>query len=159
MALPVLSGAQPVVSPFYDTRATADVLSAAARLAGGKFAEALPYKDEVEFLQTKVGALLSEANGSFTAPDTATFMAYFQQYGGWLKNTDALVAPDGSGVFLNSNLKATDAEFAGESEFLLCSIRFNPCRSWREQALVTGTSRPHYHCHVESDRDEPRNRT
>ncbi|MBK6791455.1 MAG: molybdopterin-dependent oxidoreductase [Anaerolineales bacterium] len=116
VALPVLSGAQPVVSPFYDTRATADVLIAAAQLAGGKFAEALPYKDEVEFLQTKVGALLSEANGSFTAPDTATFMAYFQQYGGWLKNTDALVAPDGSGV-LNSNLKATDAEFAGEGEF------------------------------------------
>ncbi|MBK7451188.1 MAG: hypothetical protein IPJ47_17995 [Anaerolineales bacterium] len=116
VALPVLSGAQPVVSPFYDTRATADVLIAAAQLAGGKFAEALPYKDEVEFLQTKVGALLSEANGSFTAPDTATFMAYFQQYGGWLKNTDALVTPDGSGV-LNSNLKATDAEFAGEGEF------------------------------------------
>lgn len=116
VALPVLSGAQPVVSPFYDTRATADVLIAAAQLAGGKFAEALPYKDEVEFLQTKVGALLSETNGSFSAPDAATFMAYFQQYGGWFKNAEALVAPDGAGV-LNSNLKASKAEFAGEGEF------------------------------------------
>jgi len=115
-AQPVLSGAQPVVSPFYDTRATADVLIAAAQLAGGKFAEALPYKDEVEFIQTKIGTLLSEADGSFTAPDAATFMAYFQQYGGWLKNADALVAPDGSGV-LNSNLKVSEAEYAGEGEF------------------------------------------
>src|SRR5690606_30216715 len=44
-ALPVLSGAQPVVSPYYNTRATADVLITAAQLAGGKFADALPYKD------------------------------------------------------------------------------------------------------------------
>ncbi|MCK6582635.1 MAG: molybdopterin-dependent oxidoreductase, partial [Anaerolineales bacterium] len=35
---PVLSGAQPVVAPFFDTRSTADVLIAAANLAGGKFA-------------------------------------------------------------------------------------------------------------------------
>ncbi|MBI2330788.1 MAG: twin-arginine translocation signal domain-containing protein, partial [Chloroflexi bacterium] len=116
VAQPVLSGAQPVVSPFYDTRATADVLIAAAQLAGGKFAEALPYKDEVEFLQTKVGALMSEADGSFTALDGATFMAYFQQYGGWLKNADARIVPDGSGI-LNSNVKATEPEFAGEGEF------------------------------------------
>lgn len=116
VSLPVLSGAQPVVSPYYDTRATADVLIAAAQLAGGKFAEALPYKDEVEFIQTKISALLGEAGGSFTAPDAATFMAYFQQYGGWLKNADALVAPNGSGV-LNGSLKVSEAEYAGEGEF------------------------------------------
>ena len=46
-AQPVLSGAQPVVSPFYNTRATVDVLIAAAQLAGATFAEALPFKDEV----------------------------------------------------------------------------------------------------------------
>jgi anaerobic selenocysteine-containing dehydrogenase len=112
----VLSGAQPVVSPYYNTRATADVLIAAAQLAGGKFAEALPFTDEVEFIQAKVGALLSETDGSFSAPDAATFMAYFQQHGGWFKNTDALIAPDGSGV-LNSSVKAVEPEFAGEGEF------------------------------------------
>lgn len=116
VSLPVLSGAQPVVSPFYDTRATADVLIAAAQLAGGKFAEALPYKDEVEFLQTKLSVLMGEADGSFSAPDAATFMAYFQQYGGWFKNADSLVAPDGSGV-LNGNVKASEPEYAGEGEF------------------------------------------
>lgn len=116
VSLPVLSGAQPVVAPFYDTRATADVLIAAAQLAGGKFAEALPYKDEVEFLQTKLSVLMGDANGSFSAPDAATFMAYFQQYGGWFKNAEALVAPDGSGV-LNNSVEAAEPEFAGEGEF------------------------------------------
>ena len=39
-----LSGSQPVVSPYYNTRATADVLIAAAQLAGGKFAAALAFQ-------------------------------------------------------------------------------------------------------------------
>ena len=116
-ALPVLSGAQPVVSPYYNTRATADVLIAAAQLAGGKFADALPYKDEVEFLQAKVSTLMNEADGSFSALDAATFMAYFQQYGGWWKNSDARLAPASS--ILNSNIDATEAEFAGEGDFFL----------------------------------------
>jgi len=113
---PVLSGAQPVVSPYYDTRATADVLIAAAQLAGGKFAEALPFKDEVEFIETKVSALMTEADGSFSAADPVTFMAYFQQHGGWFKNVDARVSLDGSAV-LNNNFKGSEAEFAGEGEF------------------------------------------
>jgi anaerobic selenocysteine-containing dehydrogenase len=112
----VLSGAQPVVTPFFNTRATADVLIAAAQLAGGKFAEALPYKDEVEFLQAKVSALMSETGGSISAMDKVTFMAYFQQHGGWWKTSDARVAPDASGV-LNQNLVGNEAEFAGEGEF------------------------------------------
>lgn len=116
-ALPVLSGAQPVVSPYYNTRATADVLIAAAQLAGGKFADALPYKDEVEFLQAKVSTLMSEADGSFSALDAATFMAYFQQHGGWWKNSDARLAPASS--ILNSNIDATEADFVGEGEFFL----------------------------------------
>jgi anaerobic selenocysteine-containing dehydrogenase len=115
-AQPVLSGSQPVVSPFYDTRATADVLIAAAQLAGGKFASALPFKDEVEFLQSKVAPLMSEADGFFSAPDINTFMAYFQQYGGWWKTTDARLVPTTADIF-NRSLKASEAEFAGEGEF------------------------------------------
>lgn len=116
VSLPVLSGAQPVVAPYYNTRSTADVLIAAAGLAGGKFASALPYADEVEFLQTKVSALRGEAGGSFSAIDDETFMATFQQFGGWWKNTDALSAPSAAGV-LSKNIKAEQAEFAGEGEF------------------------------------------
>lgn len=111
-----LSGAQPVVSPFYNTRATADVLIAAARLAGGRFAQALPYADEVEFLQSKVTALMGEAGGSFSAPDPLTFMAYFQQHGGWWQTSDGRGSPDASGA-LNRNIDGGAAEFSGEGEF------------------------------------------
>jgi anaerobic selenocysteine-containing dehydrogenase len=112
----VLSGSQPVVSPFYNTRATADVLIAAAQLAGGKFASALPFKDEVEFLQNKVSPLMSEADGFFSAPDINTFMAYFQQYGGWWKTTDTRKVPNTADL-LNRNLNAVESEFVGEGEF------------------------------------------
>lgn len=111
-----LSGAQPVVSPYYNTRATADVLIAAAQLAGGRFAQALPYADEVEFLQNKVAALMGEVSGSFTAPDPLTFMAYFQQHGGWWQTFDRLGIPNGAGA-LNRNINGGAAEFAGEGEF------------------------------------------
>ncbi len=70
----VLSGAQPVVSPYYNTRATADVLIAAAQLAGGNFASALPFKDEVEFIQSKLVNLIGEGNGFFSAPEINTFL-------------------------------------------------------------------------------------
>src|SRR3990172_621843 len=115
-AQPVLSGAQPVVSPYYNTRATADVLITAAQLAGGKFAQALPFKDEVEFLQSKVTSLMSEADGSISAPDILTFMASFQQYGGYWKLSDTRGIPNAVDV-LNRNFSAQEAEFRGEGEF------------------------------------------
>lgn len=116
-AQPVLSGAQPVVSPFYDTRATIDVLLAAAQLAGGAFEGAMPFKDEVEFLQSKISPLMSEANGFFSAADINTFSAYFQQHGGWWKQDAALGVPNSADV-LNHDLSAAEPEFA-EGEFFL----------------------------------------
>ena len=115
-AQPVLSGAQPVVSPYYNTRATADVLISAAQLAGDKFAKALPFADEVEFLSSKVSALMSEADGSISGIDLPTFMASFQQHGGFWKMSDARVAPK-AGDALNRSIAAEEAEFAGEGEF------------------------------------------
>jgi anaerobic selenocysteine-containing dehydrogenase len=114
--LPVLSGAQPVVSPYYNTRSTVDVLITAAGLAGGAFASALPFADEVEFLENKVTSLIGESSGSFSATDNAAFMAYFQQYGGWWKNVDAKVSPSSSTAF-SRNISAEQAQFAGEGEF------------------------------------------
>ncbi|MCA1899603.1 MAG: molybdopterin-dependent oxidoreductase [Chloroflexi bacterium] len=111
-----LSGSQPVVSPYYNTRSTIDVLIAAAQLAGEKFAGALPFKDEVEFIQSKVAPLMNEAGGFFSAADLPAFMAYFQQYGGWWTNYDARVIPNAADT-LNRNLKVVEAEFAGEGEF------------------------------------------
>ena len=115
-AQPVLSGSQPVVSPYYNTRATADVLIAAAQLAGDKFAKALPFVDEVEFLQSKVASLMSETDGSISGIDLPTFMASFQQHGGFWKMSDARVAPS-AGDVLSSSISAEEAAFVGEGEF------------------------------------------
>jgi anaerobic selenocysteine-containing dehydrogenase len=125
VAQSVLSGFQPVVSGvykpdsteiLYNTRATADVLIAAAQLAGGKLAEALPFADEVEFIQSKLVNLVGEADGSFSAPEINTFSAYFQQHGGWWRNAGELVAPSSSNT-LGRTINVGDAKFVGEGEF------------------------------------------
>lgn len=112
----VLSGSQPVVSPMYDTRATADVLIEAARLAGGTLAQALPFTDEVAFIQSKVANLVGRTDGSFSAPEINSFSAYFQQHGGWWK-----IAPESNSASaanaLGRGLTVEAAEFAGEGEF------------------------------------------
>jgi len=133
-AQPVLSGSQPVVSPFYNTRATVDVLIAAAQLAGGKFAEAMPFKDEVEFLRSKVAPLMSEADGFFSAADLNTFMAYFQQYGGWWKTTDGRTAPNSADVF-NRSLEASEGN-------LPVKVNSSSCRSFRQHWLRRARTSP-----------------
>ena len=111
-----LSGVQPVVSPYFNTRATADVLIAAAQLAGGVFASALPFKDEFEFIQNKLSGLIGEVDGSFSAPEINTFTAYFQQHGGWWKKSLQASSLSASSA-LGKDLKVEAAEFAGEGDF------------------------------------------
>ena len=122
----VLSGMQPVVTGVYkqgssselvyDARATADVLIAAAQAAGGGAAQALPYNDEVGFIQSKIANLIGQSDGSFSAPEINSFSAYFQQYGGWWKTTPALVTPTADNA-LGGDLSVSPAQFAGEGEF------------------------------------------
>jgi anaerobic selenocysteine-containing dehydrogenase len=104
----VLSGAQPVISPLYNTRVTADVLLAASG--------ALPFADEVAFMRSKLGNLIGQPDGSFVAPEIESFSAYFQQHGGWWRNTVELAAPAASNV-LGKDLSVEAARFAGEGEF------------------------------------------
>lgn len=122
---PVLSGLQPVVAGvfkqdsdelLYNARGTADVIIAAAQAAGGKFAETLPFKDEVEFIQSKLTNLISETDGAFQATEINTFTSDFQQHGGWWKNSAALGTPSADAA-LGKSLQAASAEFAGEGEF------------------------------------------
>jgi anaerobic selenocysteine-containing dehydrogenase len=117
-AQPTLSGAQPVVSPYYDTRATADVLLGAAALAGGDLAAALPYKDEVEFMQSRLAGLVGATGGSFNAPEINTFTAYFQQHGGWWRNGSGLGVP-GTADVLNTNISAGATPPPEGEEFFL----------------------------------------
>ncbi len=112
----VVSGAQPVVVPLYDTRATADVLLAAVQAIGGDLAKQVPYKDEVDFIQQSVTDLL-RAGGFYAAAEIKTFMARFQQFGGWWTADTALEAPQSAG--LDRELTIPAAEFDGEGEFFL----------------------------------------
>lgn len=80
-----VSSAQPVVVPLYDTQATADVLLSAGLL---------PYKDEVDFIQSRLVPLLEDASGSLPRNDLPTFAAVFQQKGGWWQTETALQAPE-----------------------------------------------------------------
>jgi anaerobic selenocysteine-containing dehydrogenase len=111
----VLSGAQPVVSPYFNTRATADVLIAATQLAGGTFAQALPFADEVEFIQSKLTNLLGES-GSFSASEINVFASYFQQHGGWWKDAGELTAAS-SAEALGKSVGSSNAQFNGDGEF------------------------------------------
>ncbi len=83
-----------MVVPFYKTKATADVLLAAVQAIGGDLAAALPYKDEVEYMQSSLVNLVSQ-EGFFNAPDINDFMAQFQQYGGWWDAQPRLDIPNG----------------------------------------------------------------
>jgi anaerobic selenocysteine-containing dehydrogenase len=122
----VLSGAQPVVSGvytssdspqlIYDVRATADILLAAAQKAGGALASALKFKDELEYIQSKLNTLVSQTNGFFSAAEINTFTAYFQQYGGWWKTDDDRVAPSSSNA-LNKSFSTSPAQFNGDGDF------------------------------------------
>jgi len=112
-----LSGAQPVVAPFYNTRSTADVLLAASAAAGGKLAAALPFADEVAFIQKKLLPLVENKDANFNAGEINTFAAYFQQFGGWWTNENALVAPAPN--TLNDAMSVDAPKFAGEGEFTL----------------------------------------
>jgi anaerobic selenocysteine-containing dehydrogenase len=77
--LPVVSGQQPVVTPAFDTRSTADVLLTVARGIPAA-AQALPWADEVAFLKETIGQLPPGAAGG---SGSAVLWARFLQHGGW----------------------------------------------------------------------------
>jgi anaerobic selenocysteine-containing dehydrogenase len=121
----VLSSLQPVVTGVYERdtptlhyepRGTADVLIAAAKAGGDQLAQALPFNDEVEYIQSKLTSLVPQTDGSFTAPEINSFSAYFQQHGGWWRNVEP-IAPASAASVLERGLEVGAAEFAGEGEF------------------------------------------
>jgi len=112
-----LSGAQPVVVPFYNTRSTADVLLAVAAGVGGRLASALPFTDEVAFIQSKIQPLVDQKSANFNANEINAFTAYFQQFGGWWAAGANLSTPAANA--LNNPIKVDAPTFEGEGEFIL----------------------------------------
>ena len=111
-----LSGLQPVVVPFYDTKSTIDVLLAAAQEAGSPLSDALNYSDEVDYIQTKLSILLGVENALIRAGDIKTFSAQFQQFGGWWQmESEANTTSSGS----SASIRVQETEFQGDGEFHL----------------------------------------
>jgi len=77
--VPVVSSQQPVVTPLFDLRSTADVLLTLAKGIPAASA-ALPWSDEVAFLKQTITQL--PAGEKFGAGGEVAW-ARFQQYGGW----------------------------------------------------------------------------
>lgn len=112
---PVISGLQPVVVPLFETRATADVLLAAVQAVGGDLATAVPYKDEVEYLQQSLLGLVG-ATGFFNAPDINSFWLFWQQNGGWWDQAAGLGSPAAQNA-MQSALALPAPQFDGDGEF------------------------------------------
>jgi anaerobic selenocysteine-containing dehydrogenase len=78
--LPAVSSQQPVVTPVFDSRSTADILLTVARGIPAA-AGALAWPDEVAFLKDVVAQLGQGAVGGAGSPDL--LWASFLQHGGW----------------------------------------------------------------------------
>ncbi len=111
---PMLSAQQPVVTPLYDTRATADVILAVAQAVGGAAATALPWPNNVEFLKAAV-AKLGGQDAAFDTANGDTIWAGWRQLGGWWPNAEAPIFPN-TAPALPATLTITPATYDGNPE-------------------------------------------
>ena len=79
-------------------------------------AQALPFADEVEFIQSKLASLVDQTDGSFASPDINFFTASFQQYGGWWRKSTQLQAPAAADA-LGKGFELGPTQYNGEGEF------------------------------------------
>lgn len=100
----MISGAQPVVAPYYSTLSTVDLFLSAANL---------PYADEVEFIQEKIAPLMERSDGAYGDFDMPSFWSKFQQFGGWWKRTVETELPAPAGI-LDQVIKVSDSAKKGE---------------------------------------------
>ena len=101
-----------MVSPLYNTKATADVLLGAVAQLGGSLASAVPFSDEVAFIQHNV-ADLANKDGLYSAPTFEAFWTLWQQSGGWWQKEPDAVAPQ-SPVNFDHPITQNPAQYLGD---------------------------------------------
>jgi anaerobic selenocysteine-containing dehydrogenase len=114
-AHPAISGYQPVVRPIYDTRSTGDVLLALSERLGGTIAEALPWSDEVAYIEERTSELIGSSIGIYDAPTSTGFWSRWRQFGGWWSEKPIRQEPEAVGLPENP-LMVADSVFAGDEE-------------------------------------------
>ena len=88
-ALSTMTAQQPVVPPVFDTRSLVDIFLAGARLAGGRYAELLPWEDEFAYVRQSVETMQQALSadriqtGSILTNDPEKFFLEWRQFGGW----------------------------------------------------------------------------
>lgn len=112
---PIVSGQQPVVQPLYDTRATADVFLNLAAQIGDPVAAALPWSDEVAYLQETAGELQGSSVGAYDARTRSGFWALWRQYGGWWSEKEVPREPEVTEI-VTRPLPVVQPVFEGEPE-------------------------------------------
>jgi anaerobic selenocysteine-containing dehydrogenase len=98
----VVSSMQPIMRPLYDTRASVDVLLAVARELGGEVAQALPWPNELDFVQETVTGLNS---GSMS--DEAFWSQWRRRGGSWSENEELRSPTAGANFWQSVSLAAT----------------------------------------------------
>jgi anaerobic selenocysteine-containing dehydrogenase len=112
---PVVSSQQPVVQPLYDTRSTGDVILALAAKLGGSITEALPWADEVLYLEDVSGGLFGSSLSAFSPKSAGAFWATWRQNGGWWSEQELRQEPEPIG-FPKNPLPATLPIFEGDQD-------------------------------------------
>ncbi len=112
-AKPTVSSQQPVVRPLYDTRSTADVLLSVAERLGGQVANALPWSDEVAYLQELATELHGSSLGAYDAKTPHSFWALWRQYGGWWTEKEIPREPDISTI-IQKPITVSEPVFDGD---------------------------------------------
>jgi anaerobic selenocysteine-containing dehydrogenase len=112
---PSVSSQQPVVQPLYDTRSTGNLILALAEEQGGEVAEALPWANELLFLEDASGGLFLSSLSPYNVKTAGDFWSAWRQFGGWWTRRELYQEPDVTGFF-DQPLKAIETSFEGASE-------------------------------------------
>ena len=112
---PTVSGQQPVVRPLYDTQSTADVFLTLASRVGGEPGAALPWADEVAFLEENASHLLGSSIGVYDARTDSGYWSRWRQLGGWWSENAIRREPEVKSM-LSNQLKVSSAMFSSEDD-------------------------------------------
>jgi anaerobic selenocysteine-containing dehydrogenase len=81
---------------------------------GGAMAEALPWSDEILFLEDSAGTLFGSSLSTYGARTPGEFWAAWQQYGGWWSERELHQEPDAVGFEEQRPLPVVGARYEGD---------------------------------------------
>ena len=112
---PSVSSQQPVVQPLYDTRSTGNLILALAEEQGGEVADALPWANELLFLEDASGGLFLSSLSPYNVKTAGDFWSAWRQHGGWWTKRELYQEPEVIGFF-GQPLEAIEPSFEGAEE-------------------------------------------